>query len=66
MHETQVLDYAKSLLDAHGDKAEAEAAARVRQFEEKKPATQAETVIPGLRLTGLLSRSHSVKMIVTK
>ena len=43
MHETQVLDYAKSLLDAHGDKAEAEAAARVRQFEEKKDAAQAET-----------------------
>ena len=43
MRETQVTDYAKSLLDAHGDKAEAEAAARVRQFEEKKDAAQAET-----------------------
>ena len=43
MHETQVLDYAKSLLDAHGDKAEAEAAAKIRQFEEKNDKAQAET-----------------------
>jgi hypothetical protein len=43
MQEAQVIDYAKSLLDAHGDKAEAEAAARIRQFEEKNDKAQAET-----------------------
>jgi hypothetical protein len=42
MRETDIADYAKRLLDAHGGKAEAEAAAKARQFEEKRDAEQAE------------------------
>jgi hypothetical protein len=42
MRETDIADYAKRLLDAHGGKAEAEAAAKARQFEEKHDAEQAE------------------------
>jgi hypothetical protein len=42
MRETEVADYAKRLLDAHGGKAEAEAAAKVRQFEQNKDSEQAE------------------------
>lgn len=43
MRESDVADYAKRLLDAHGGKAEAEAAAKVREFEEKNDVEQAET-----------------------
>jgi hypothetical protein len=43
MRETEIADYAKRLLDAHGGKAEAEAAAKVREFEHANDAEQAET-----------------------
>lgn len=43
MRESDVADYAKRLLEAHGGKAEAEAAAKVREFEEKNDEEQAET-----------------------
>ena len=43
MRESDIVDYAKRLLDAHGGKAEAEAAAKVREFEDKNDAEQAET-----------------------
>lgn len=43
MRESDIADYAKRLLEAHGGKAEAEAAAKVREFEEKSDADQAET-----------------------
>jgi len=43
MRESDIADYAKRLLDAHGGKAEAEAAAKVREFEDKNDSTQAET-----------------------
>lgn len=43
MRESDIADYAKRLLDAHGGKAEAEAAAKVREFENKNDADQAET-----------------------
>jgi len=43
MRERDVADYAKRLLDAHGGKAEVEAAAKVREFEEKNDTGQAET-----------------------
>jgi hypothetical protein len=43
MRETDIADYAKRLLDAHGGKAEAEAAAKVREFEQSKDNEQAET-----------------------
>ena len=43
MQEAQVTDYARSLLEAHGDKAEAEAAAKVREFETANDAAQAAT-----------------------
>lgn len=43
MRESDVADYAKRLLEAHGGKAEAEAAAKVREFEEKNDEAQAET-----------------------
>ena len=42
MRETDIADYAKRLLDAHGGKAEAEAAAKVREFEQSNN-DQAET-----------------------
>ncbi len=42
MRETEILDYARKLLDAHGGKAEAEAAAKARQFEEQNNAEQAD------------------------
>ncbi len=43
MRESDIADYAKRLLEAHGGKAEVEAAAKVREFEEKNDAEQAET-----------------------
>jgi len=43
MRESDISEYAKRLLEAHGGKAEAEAAAKVREFEEKKDEDQAET-----------------------
>ena len=43
MRETEIVDYAKRLMEAHGDKAEAEAAQKTRQFEEQNDAEQAET-----------------------
>lgn len=43
MRESDIADYAQRLLDAHGGKAEAEAAAKVREFEGKNDADQAET-----------------------
>jgi hypothetical protein len=43
MRESDIVDYAKRLLDAHGGKAEAEAAAKIREFEDKNDAKQAET-----------------------
>jgi hypothetical protein len=43
MRETDVADYAKRLLDAHGGKAEAEAAAKIRAFEQSNDQEQAET-----------------------
>jgi hypothetical protein len=43
MRESDVADYAKRLLDAHGGKAEAEAAAKIREFEKAKDEEQAET-----------------------
>jgi hypothetical protein len=43
MRESDIVDYAKRLLDAHGGKAEAEAAAKIREFEDKNDAEQAET-----------------------
>ena len=43
MRESDVADYAKRLLEAHGGKAEAEAAAKVREFENINDAEQAET-----------------------
>jgi hypothetical protein len=43
MRESDIADYAKRLLNAHGGKAEAEAAAKVREFEEKSDVVQAET-----------------------
>ncbi|MGD8810690.1 MAG: hypothetical protein PVG24_13860 [Gammaproteobacteria bacterium] len=43
MRESDVADYAKRLLAAHGGKAEAEAAAKAREFEEKNDTDQAET-----------------------
>ena len=43
MRETDIADYAKRLLDAHGGKAEAEAAAKIREFEHSKNDEEAET-----------------------
>ncbi len=42
MRGTEVADYAKRLLEAHGGKAEAEAAAKIRQFEQSNDTEQAE------------------------
>ena len=43
MRITEIIAYARQLLDAHGGKAEAEAAAKVRAFEEQGEVDQAET-----------------------
>ena len=43
MRETEIIAYARQLLDAHGGRAEAEAAARTRSFEKQRDADQAET-----------------------
>ena len=43
MRESEVADYAKRLFDARGDKAEADAAAKVREFEQNNNPEQAET-----------------------
>jgi len=43
MRENDIIDYARRLLDAHGDKAEAEAAQKVREFEQQKNTDQQET-----------------------
>jgi hypothetical protein len=42
MRETEIIDYTKRLMEAHGDKAEAEAAQKTREFELQKDAEQAE------------------------
>ncbi len=42
MNDTEIIEYAKSLLDAHGDAAEAEAAQKAREAEEKGDAQAAE------------------------
>ncbi len=43
MREAKIADYARRLLDAHGGKAEAEAAAKVREFEQAKNDAEAQT-----------------------
>jgi hypothetical protein len=43
MQETEIYDYARQLLEAHGDKAVAEAAQKARQFEQQGENEQAET-----------------------
>jgi hypothetical protein len=43
MRENEIIDYARRLLDAHGEKAEAEAAQKVREFEQQKNTDQQET-----------------------
>jgi len=43
MHETEIQDYARQLIEAHGDKAVAEAAQKARSFEEKGNAEDAKT-----------------------
>lgn len=43
MQEAEIQDYARQLLDAHGDKALAEAAQKARSFEEKGNAEEAKT-----------------------
>jgi regulator of protease activity HflC (stomatin/prohibitin superfamily) len=43
MQELEIQDYARQLLDAHGDKAQVEAAQKARAFEEKGNADQAKT-----------------------
>lgn len=43
MRENEIIDYARRLLEAHGDKAELEAAQKVRELEEQKDEGQAET-----------------------
>jgi hypothetical protein len=42
MQEAEIHDYARQLLDAHGDKALAEAAQKARSCEEKGKAEEAE------------------------
>ncbi len=42
MRETDIAAYAKSLLEAHGDRAEAEATAKMRDFEKSGDPDQAE------------------------
>jgi len=43
MQEAEIRDYARQLLEAHGDKALAEAAQKARSFEEKGNAEEAKT-----------------------
>ena len=43
MQETEIHSYARQLLDAHGDKALAEAAQKARSFEEQGNADEAKT-----------------------
>jgi hypothetical protein len=43
MRETEIQDYARQLYDARGDKAIAEAAQKVRSFEQQGNAEEAET-----------------------
>lgn len=43
MQEAEIQDYARQLLEAHGDKALAEAAQKARSFEERGNAEQATT-----------------------
>jgi hypothetical protein len=43
MQETEIQDYARQLLEAHGDKAVAEAAQKARALEEKGQSEEAET-----------------------
>ncbi len=43
MQETEIQDYARQLLDAHGDKALAEAAQKACSYEEKGDNEEAET-----------------------
>lgn len=42
MRENEIIDYARRLLEAHGDKAEAEAARKVRELEEQNESEQLE------------------------
>jgi hypothetical protein len=43
MQEIQIHDYARQLLEAHGDKAVAEAAQKACEFEQQGESEQAET-----------------------
>lgn len=43
MQETEIHSYARQLLDAHGDKAVAEAAQKARSFEQQGNADEAKT-----------------------
>jgi hypothetical protein len=43
MQETEVYDYARQLLEAHGDKAVAEAAQRACALEKQRESEKAET-----------------------
>jgi hypothetical protein len=43
MHATEIQDYARRLLEAHGTKAIAEAAQKARAFEEQGDKEQAQT-----------------------
>lgn len=43
MEMSKITEYARSLYDAHGDKAEAEAAQKAKQHEMAGEATEAET-----------------------
>jgi hypothetical protein len=43
MEMTKIAEYARALYEAHGDKAEAEAAQKARHFEDAGDAEQAET-----------------------
>lgn len=42
MRESEIIDYARRLLAAHGGKAEAEAAQKVRELEEQNETEQVE------------------------
>ncbi|HUO53982.1 MAG TPA: hypothetical protein VMU18_04540 [Rhodoblastus sp.] len=43
MQEMEIQDYARRLLDAHGDRALAEAAQKARSYEEKGDSEEART-----------------------
>jgi hypothetical protein len=43
MRETEIHDYARQFLEAHGERALAEAAQKARSFEEKGNAEEAQT-----------------------